>query len=231
MATTRRRRREGVSRDRCLISYADFITLLFAFFTTLYAISTVDDNKLSRVAVGLQEALDVPDAARHPGNKIPVVGESLLTQEQLSAKAILERDMAEDLQSGRMELLEDGRGLVLSIPEASAFATGSADLSPAAMQAIGRLADSLREVRNSVLIEGHTDDVPIHTVRFASNWELSTARATAVVQWLIERGGVEASRLSAAGYGEFHPRVPNESAPARARNRRVDVVIAKGSQP
>ncbi len=230
-ATTRRRRREGVSRDRWLISYADFITLLFAFFTTLYAISTVDDNKLSRVAVGLQEALDVPDAARHPGNRIPVVGESLLTQEQLDAKAILERDMAEDLQSGRMELLEDARGLVLSIPEASAFATGSADLSPTAMQAIGRLAVSLREVRNAVLIEGHTDDVPIHTVRFASNWELSTARATAVVQWLIERGGVEASRLSAAGYGEFHPRVPNESSQARARNRRVDVVIAKGPQP
>ena len=229
--TARRRRREGVSRDRWLISYADFITLLFAFFTTLYAISTVDDNKLSRVAVGLQEALDVPDAARHPGNRIPAVGESLLTQEQLDAKAVLERDLAEDLQSGRMELLEDGRGLVLSIPEASAFATGSADLSPTATQAIGRLAASLREVRNSVLIEGHTDDVPIHTARFASNWELSTARATAVVQWLIERGGVEASRLSAAGYGEFHPRVPNESAQARARNRRVDVVIAKGSQP
>ena len=231
MATSRRRRREGVSRDRWLISYADFITLLFAFFTTLYAISTVDDSKLTRVAVGLQDALDVPDAARHRGNKIPVVGESLLTREQLDAKAVLKRDMAEDLESGRMELLEDRRGLVLSIPEASAFATGSADLSPTAMQAVERLAGSLRKLPDAVLIEGHTDDVPIHTVRFASNWELSTARATAVVQWLIERGGVEASRLSAAGYGEFHPRVPNESAQARARNRRVDVVIAKGTQP
>ena len=231
MATSRRRRREGVSRDRWLISYADFITLLFAFFTTLYAISTVDDSKLTRVAVGLQDALDVPDAARHRGNKIPVVGESLLTREQLDAKAVLKRDMAEDLESGRMELLEDRRGLVLSIPEASAFATGSADLSPTAMQAVERLAGSLRKLPDAVLIEGHTDDVPIHTVRFASNWELSTARATAVVQWLIERGGVEALRLSAAGYGEFHPRVPNESAQARARNRRVDVVIAKGTQP
>jgi len=231
MATSRRRRREGVSRDRWLISYADFITLLFAFFTTLYAISTVDDSKLTRVAVGLQDALDVPDAARHQSNRIPAVGESLLTREQLDAKAVLKRDMAEDLESGRMELLEDRRGLVLSIPEASAFATGSADLSPTAMQAVERLAGSLRNLRNSVLIEGHTDDVPIHTIRFASNWELSTARATAVVQWLIERGGVEASRLSAAGYGEFHPRVPNESAQARARNRRVDVVIAKGTQP
>ena len=127
-----------------------------------------------------------------------------------------------------MELLEDARGLVLSIPEASAFAVGSADLSDTAQAAIGRLATSLRSVSDPVLIEGHTDDVPIHSARFASNWELSTARATAVVQWLIERGGIAPSRLSAAGYGEFHPRVLNDSAEARARNRRVDVVIAKG---
>ena len=82
---------------------------------------------------------------------------------------------------------------------------------------------------NQIRIEGHTDDVPIHSARFASNWELSTARATAVVQWLIEREGMTPSRLSAAGYGEFHPRVPNDSTEARARNRRVDVVILKGS--
>lgn len=231
MGLVRRHRRRADTRDRWLISYADFITLLFAFFTTLYAISTVDDAKLSRVAVGLQEGLHSPASVRDAHGAIPTTGLSLLTQEQLDARVVLERDMAEDLRSGRMELLEDGRGLVLSIPEASAFVSGSAELSDASQQAIARLAASLRELRNPVLIEGHTDDVPIHTVRFASNWELSTARATAVVQWLIERGGVDASRLSAAGYGEFHPRVPNESAQARARNRRVDVVIAKGSQP
>ena len=117
------------------------------------------------------------------------------------------------------------RGLVLSIPEASAFAPGSADLSDAAKQVIMQLAISLRESGNSLLIEGHTDDVPIHSARFASNWELSTARATAVVQWLVENEHFPPTRLSAAGYGEYRPRVVNESIQARARNRRVDIVI------
>ena len=220
--------RPGVSRDRWLISYADFITLLLAFFTTMYASSTVDRAKLSSVAAGLQQALDSRAQATEAG-KVRTAGSSLLTQDQIDARAVLERDLAEDLRSGRMELLEDGRGLVLSIPEASAFETGSADLSVAAQQAIGRLAGSLRQVPNPVLIEGHTDDVPIHSARFRSNWDLSTARATAVVQWLVEREDLEPARLSAAGYGEFHPRVPNGSAAARARNRRVDIVILKGT--
>jgi len=226
-----RRPRHGVSRDRWLLSYADFITLLFAFFTTMYAISTVDQAKLSKVAMGLQEALDAPEALPNQPGKVPATGGvSLLSQEQLEARRVLEQDMAEDLRSGRVELLEDERGLVLSIPEASAFATGSADLSPTAKQAAARLATSIARVGNPVLIEGHTDDVPIHTARFGSNWELSTARATAVVQWLVEQGGIDPGRLSAAGYGEYRPRVPNESAQARARNRRVDVVILKGPQ-
>ncbi|MBS1818536.1 MAG: OmpA family protein [Acidobacteria bacterium] len=227
----RRNSGHGVSRDRWLLSYADFITLLFAFFTTMYAISTVDQAKLSKVAMGLHQALDSPDALPNAPGRIPASsGTAMLSQEQLNARVILEKDMAEDLRSGRMELLEDGRGLVLSIPEASAFGTGSADLSDTAQQAVARLAASLAKMGNSVLIEGHTDDVPIHTPRFASNWELSTARATAVVQWLVERGGIEPARLSAAGYGEYRPRVANESAQARARNRRVDVVILKGPQ-
>ena len=229
MSRATRRHRATVTRDRWLISYADFITLLFAFFTTMYASSTVDQHKLASVAVGLQTALDASQVQTTPPSKLPSASASMLTQEQLDARAVLERDLADDLRNGRMELLEDGRGLVLSIPEASAFATGSADLSEGAQQAIGRLARSLNEVGNSLLIEGHTDDVPIHSARFASNWELSTARATAVVQWLIEREGMTPSRLSAAGYGEFHPRVPNDSTEARARNRRVDVVILKGS--
>lgn len=229
--SNRRPARHGVNRDRWLLSYADFITLLFAFFTTMYAISTVDQGKLSKVAMGLQQALDSAGAVPSSAGKIPAtIGSPFTSLEQLNARAILEKDMAEELRSGRMELLDDARGLVLSIPEASAFGTGSADLSETAQEAIGRLALSLGRMNNSVLIEGHTDDVPIHTARFASNWELSTARATAVVQWLVERGGIVPGRLSAAGYGEFHPRVPNESAQARARNRRVDVVILKGPQ-
>ena len=218
------RRHRAPSRDRWLVSYADFMTLLFAFFTTLYAVSTVDESKYSRVAAGLHAAFEPPGSVPLKSGVLPG-GQALLVQDHNNARAVIERDMAEELRSGRMELLEDARGLVLSIPEASAFAPGSADLSDAAKQVIRQLALSLREAGNDLLIEGHTDDVPIHSARFASNWDLSTARATAVVQWLVENEHFSPTRLSAAGYGEYRPRVLNESAQARARNRRVDIVI------
>lgn len=221
----RPRHRHGApSRDRWLVSYADFMTLLFAFFTTLYAVSTVDSNKYSRVAAGLHAAFESHDSMPLKSGVLPG-GQALLVQDHNNARAVIERDMAEELRSGRMELLEDARGLVLSIPEASAFAPGSADLSDAAKQVVTQLALSLHDAGNDLLIEGHTDDVPIHSARFASNWDLSTARATAVVQWLVENEHFPPTRLSAAGYGEYRPRVLNESAQARARNRRVDIVI------
>ena len=87
------------------------------------------------------------------------------------------------------------------------------------------MADQLRPLPNQIRVEGHTDDVPIHTPLFASNWELSTARATTVVQLLIEAGGLDPARLAAAGYAEYRPRLPNDSSDHRARNRRVDIVV------
>ena len=224
MRPAAKRHHGGTSRDRWLVSYADFMTLLFAFFTTLYAMSSVDNGKYLSVAAGLHEAFDRKDSVPLKPGVLPG-GQALLVQDQNNARAIIERDMAEELRNGRMELLEDARGLVLSIPEASAFPPGSAELSDAAKDAVTRLAASLRPTSSGLLIEGHTDDTPMHSARFASNWELSTARATAVVQWLSEQEHFPPGRLSAAGYGEFRPRVPNESAFARARNRRVDIVI------
>lgn len=220
----RPRSHSGVSRDRWLLSYADFITLLFALFATMYAMSRVDDGKYLRVAEGLHQALNPKDTVPLKAGVLPG-GQALMVQDQNNARAIIERDMAEELRSGRMELLEDARGLVLSIPEASAFPSGSADLSDVAKAAVTRLATSLRDSSSGLLIEGHTDDTPMHSARFASNWELSTARAIAVVQWLVEHDQFPPNRLSAAGYGEYRPRVPNETPQTRARNRRVDIVI------
>jgi chemotaxis protein MotB len=123
-----------------------------------------------------------------------------------------------------VDLELDPRGLVVSMREAGTFSTGRADLSADAQAVLAELARALAEVGNSVRVEGHTDDVPIHNERFASNWELSTARATGVVAYLLQQG-VPPDRLSAAGYGEFHPREQNDSDANRARNRRVDVVV------
>ena len=122
----------------------------------------------------------------------------------------------------------DARGLILSLPEEAAFAVASSDVSGEARQMVDRIAAAVAPTPNSIRIEGHTDDVPIRTSRFQSNWELSTARASAVVEYLVTTSGLAPGRLSAAGYGEFHPRVPNDTPENRAANRRIDIVILDG---
>ena len=129
------------------------------------------------------------------------------------------------MRAQQLEITTDGRGLVISLPEQATFPVGTADVTPGARALIMRVASTLAPLPNLLRIEGHTDDVPIKTPRYASNWELSTARASAVVALLIESARVDPSRLSASGYGEFHPRVANTSPENRARNRRIDLVV------
>lgn len=228
----RRRMSEGV-RDRWIISYADFVTLLFAFFTTLYAASTVDAVKLQGIAEGLQTAFESAAVPGAPidgvvggrGREVLEAGGAVVDAQIASVRSQVETELAEAVQAGQVEVNRDRRGLVISIPETGAFPAGSADLSPAIAQVMQRLADTVARVPNAVRIEGHTDNLPIHTARFASNWELSAARAISVVDVLMTRGSVSPDRLSVAGYGEYRPRVSNTTPGGRSRNRRVDIVI------
>lgn len=214
-----RRRTHGqpvASHERWLVSYADFMTLLFAFFTTMYAISTVDARKLSSMVDSMQHAFD--------SRGVQMAEAPALTTAQ--RERALEKRLRDRLAGSAVEVEIDHRGIVVSLHEAGSFATGSADLSAVARDVLDRLAATLgRNNAMTLRVEGHTDDVPIQTGRFRSNWELSTARATSVVTHLVQQAGIEPRRLSAAGYGEFHPRVANASAADRARNRRVDIVI------
>jgi chemotaxis protein MotB len=235
-----RARAGSSSKDRWIVSYADFMTLLFAFFTTMYAVSTVDATKLSSVAAGLHEAFDRPSGPALAGAPLAATGVlpagrgivgpgdgagPASSSSPSDVRAEIERALADDLAAHRLQLTEDRRGLVLSIPEAGAFPAGSAELSAAAEQVMTRLSVALQRLPNGVRVEGHTDDAPIHNARYTSNWELSTARATHVVQFLIQQGSLAADRLSAAGYGPFHPLADNGSSDGRARNRRVDVIV------
>jgi chemotaxis protein MotB len=238
----RGRRAGGVTRtgahDRWMVSYADFITLMFAFFTVLYAVSTVDKEKLAPAASSLQNAFAMgiaaePEAAgtardaRHM-RPAPVVAPIVPTVPEDNLEGVRRRlalELADAIDSRRLEITKDARGLVLSLPVEATFAVGSADVQPDALALVARLAAALQPLGNAVRIEGHTDDKPIHTPRYGSNWELSTARASAVVAFLIKDAGMEPQRLSAAGYGEFHPKVPNDGPANRARNRRVDLVV------
>jgi chemotaxis protein MotB len=261
---SRHRRASGeapVDHHRWLVSYADFITLLFAFFTTLYAISNVNQQKLNRLVSSLQVAFDtkgvaglprktgltvLPDGKAAPVTagltapqagptpldlqKLPITVLAALNKDYLEAalgevRDTLTTSLAPAIRDGRVALEIDRRGLVVSIRENGSFRTGSADLSDVTRGLIGEIAASIRSLPHFVRVEGHTDDVPIHTPRFASNWELSTARATAVVAFLVQGYGLASDRLSAAGYAEYHPRVPNATDADRAKNRRVDIVI------
>jgi chemotaxis protein MotB len=225
------------SQDRWLVSYADLMTLLFAFFTVMYGISTVDADKLGPAASSFQTAFSsnsvVEPIAFDGGTSLspssPVVAAEAIMPTPASnlgdVRQRLSVELADAIGSGRLEIVDDPRGLVLSLPVEATFATGSADVQRDALTLIGRLAATVGPLGNALRIEGHTDDVPIRTARYGSNWELSTARASAVVAFLIAAGRIEPARLSAAGYGEFHPRVPNDSAGNRARNRRVDIVV------
>jgi chemotaxis protein MotB len=229
--TARRGAQAGASHDRWLVSYADFITLMFAFFTVLYAVSTVDARKVAPATTSMQEAFSLPEGSEGTPAHLPHRSAPTPPRPDAAAEEIervrrrLAADLSDAVDAGRLEIARDARGIILSLPVEATFSTGSADVHAEAQELIGRIASTVRPLGNAIRIEGHTDDVPIRTARYGSNWELSTARASAVVAFLIGTAGLEPARLSAAGYGEFHPRAPNDSGANRARNRRVDIVV------
>jgi len=237
------RRVPRVGADRWLVSYADFTTLLLAFFMALYTVSDVNQAKLASAATSLRAAFDTTTAAAPTAavRDRPALAEGLpappdlLTGPALPDRANpsaamaqlrerIARELAGAITAGQLEIGADDRGLVLSLPESATFAVASADVTVAAQAVIDRVAVTLEPLAVAVRIEGHTDDTPIRTARYSSNWELSTARASAVVARFIDRH-MDPRRLSAAGYGEFHPRAANDTADGRASNRRVDVVV------
>jgi chemotaxis protein MotB len=238
MTMRRRRRSDHVSgnHDRWLVSYADFMTLLFAFFVTMYAISNVDAKKLDKAVSAFQVAFAEWKVAPAPGSGMGMLPGSSLGA-TATATAVAQPDGAllnvesrlfyrmRAVGEDRVELRRDHRGLVITVKEAGSFPTGSADLDGTALELFREIGRSLADLPNAIRIEGHTDDLPIHTERFSSNWALSTARATTVVAFMAQQVGLAPTRLSAAGYGEFHPREPNDSPEHRARNRRVDIVV------
>jgi len=227
---------EYPNHERWLVSYADFITLMFAVFAMMYSLSVVDAKKFKTAAESLRAAFNgappadlrtagtvaFNDKSNPPTAAQPGAGGLV---DLKAVRAQLQDRLAKAIGANQVEMTMDHRGLVISIREAGSFPTSQAELSPIAQGILAEIGLALANVGNSVRIEGHTDDVPIHTDRFASNWELSTTRATTVVRFMIERANIPPKRLSAAGYAEFMPRVPAGSEAARARNRRVDLIV------
>src|SRR6266568_2466153 len=230
----KKRKRQHGNQERWMVSYADFMTLLFAFFVVLYSSSQVDKAKMAKlssaITAGFQQ-LGVGSGAGVPVLVIPgttTIPAAHPARAQDTAEAIrrkLEADLAEELKRHTVSLRETPEGLVLSLREVGFFDSGSAALRASSLETFDRIGSVLVSVGSNLRVEGHTDNVPIHTLQFNSNWELSTARATEIIRLLLTREGIGPQRLSAAGYAEYHPIAENASEDGRRLNRRVDIVI------
>jgi len=147
------------------------------------------------------------------------------TQSLRDAQQAIQKALNPEIERNEVSMSMRSDGLAISLKEIGFFDSGTATIRPDALDAISRLAAVLKQRPEHLRIEGHTDDVPIHNSRFASNWELSASRATEMIRLLITQHGLDPGRLSAAGYAEFHPIAPNGTAAGRAQNRRVDIVV------
>ncbi len=217
----KRRRLHLYQRERWLISYADLATLLLAFFVVLYAVSRLDAERLAQLAASFQSSFEGAKPRMQP----PTQPAEASRQEFNDLRESLEQLISDHELRRRLSIRPDRRGLILSLTEAGFYEPGSERINEAAEPIIASLARHLRRLPNQIRVEGHTDNVPIRSSRFPSNWELSTARATYMVSVLIERYGLPPHRLAAAGYGEYRPVADNATADGRMRNRRVDIVV------
>lgn len=222
-----------------MVSYADFMTLLFAFFVVLYSSAQVDKERMAKLSSAITAGFSHVGIGREPGAAIFVmpdtspVAPTTYTDVSQTAEAIhakLKRGLSEELQRRTVSLRESPEGLVLSLREVGFFESGSATLRANSMDTFDRIGSVLATVPSNLRIEGHTDNVPIHTSQFQSNWELSTARASQIISILITREKIEPHRLSAAGYAEYHPIADNATDEGRRMNRRVDIVIVAPHQ-
>jgi chemotaxis protein MotB len=242
---------ERENHDRWLVSYADFITLLFAFFVVMYAISSVNQGKYKVLTTSLGTAFGTSQegdgtgsrtAAPNQANPNPDTrkGYSLIKpfpqihrrtskwqqqrEDMIAMATALSAQLEAQISAGKLQVIQNNRGIRIDIASHLLFAPGSAELQPDAELVLQDIVSPLSTVGLYLQVEGHTDNQPIHTAQFYSNWELSAVRASSVVRLLVQMGIAE-SRLSAVGYGESQPMDSNESESGRAKNRRVSIMV------
>lgn len=218
-----------------MATYGDMMTLLLCFFVLLFSFATLDVQKFRAIAQSMNGSLGVLDSGMTVSME-PLINSfpSDSPSEETEEFSKLYEEMSEyieqnDLQKSIVLILNE-RGLLVRFMDNVLFDSGKADLTPKAREIIDKVAEIIRQNDKNVRVEGHTDNIPINTFRFPSNWELSTTRAVNVVKYLIEECGIEAKRLSASGYADQHPIDNNETTEGRQNNRRVDMVILRAEK-
>jgi chemotaxis protein MotB len=239
------------NHERWLVSYADFITLLFAFFVVMFASSQADKGKAKQISESVTRALEESSVSRAAAAVAKVLGGTVDDKGQGSAQMkgpggaqkaakeappdeivellpslkLLSKELQQEIASGKVEVTLEARGLIISLKEAILYPSGSNELEDAGIPVIKKVAAAVRAVPNPIRLEGHTDSKPIHTARFHNNWELSSARAVSMLEILEAEFDVPAGRMAVVGYADTVPIGDNGTPEGRAKNRRVDVAI------
>ena len=224
---------EHENAERWLLTYADLITLLLAFFIMMYTFSKQDVQKYEEVSAHLKaifaggtgivyktSAASTPPLELMPKN---ISNDEIKKQLEQEIKAMAN---TAGLQES-ISIFSDERGTIIRIMDRAFFDEGRAELREKARSALDKIAPVVKQINNHIRIEGHTDNVPISTNEFKSNWELSVRRSTEVVRFFIEKGNIPPQRISAAGYAEYRPVANNDTPENRALNRRIEIIVAK----
>ena len=235
------------NHERWLITYSDLITLLMIFFVVMYAMSNINQmkfvsleqslatalHKSSQIPEGQSSLLTTPTVSVSTKSGAGVAGQTQASQQDKSLDNLynqVKQYIAVHHLNGNVTIVNQTRGVQITLRDVVLFDTGQAVLRPDAQTLLAGLVPFLQSLPNPIVVEGYTDNEPIHTAQFPSNWELSAARAIGVVEFLVGKG-ISPPRLSGVGYGQYHPIVPNNSAANRQTNRRVNIVILRSNQP
>ncbi len=227
-----RRAKTSTSHDRWLVSYADFLTLLFAFFVVLFASMRQNNLNFQKVSTSIHAGFDTMGAHPDHNNSVATVATPAPAKRAPTASPA-SLDLSEELRTvlsdsiskHQIVLQQSPEGLIISLRELGFFHSGEAQLLPAARQQLQQTAGVLMSHHLTVRVEGHSDDQPIHTNLFHSNWELSTSRAMSVLLVLVDESGFDPEKISIAGYGPYRPIASNATTEGRQMNRRVDLVV------
>lgn len=194
--------------NRWVVSYADFVTMLLALFMVLFAIVRMDNQRLYDFQQKMQKTFSSSNVTKYQANTNV---EKILKESLSNTKSV--------------KVLRSDKGLVIRVNNRMLFDEGSASIKPEAEKTLTEIVKVLTKIDNPVIIEGHTDSTPIKNEKYPSNWELSTARATNIISYLMKNGRISPKRLSAVGYGEYMPIADNTSISGRMLNRRVDIIV------
>jgi chemotaxis protein MotB len=237
-----RRRKKGVddgglTGQEWLATFSDTMTLLLTFFILLYSFSTVDAEKFKQVSESLRSVLTGSSGESvmelYNSGDVPLVGEIEASTEVSVAAAEQNRSMYEEVKAfveknnlqEVVHIIQDSRGVIIQLRDNIIFQSGSADIINESKPILDQISGLINTFHNEINVEGHTDNIPIKTSKYESNWELSTARAGSVLRYFVEVRGLNPVRFKASGYAEYKPVAANDTAENRAKNRRVQILI------